>query len=322
MDKVQNAAVSDSTHRKDASRLQEYLNFCESLGINHVNMLPAQEDLLMAWATSYAGCFTGKTVGTKISAIRKEHKRRGLPWLGGAQLHQTIKGVEELRPQSSFRPKRAPVSIAMLMDLNKALSRSSGLDICIWAICLLSFFSQLRSGKLLPPTQHLEMFNPPESTAQNGAYNLHLPWLKTQKAHGDDVWIPCQEAPLDPIHAIHKHYIKNKLDLEHPIATHCNTHNRLVTLTRSKFIHWVNHILRATNKGYPCVTGHCFGIGGTTFYLVSGVPPDMVRKFGHWQSQAFSEYWHCLDYLGAIHIKLLLLDPGANCPQQRSLPKA
>ncbi|KAF8227796.1 hypothetical protein L208DRAFT_1294991 [Tricholoma matsutake] len=317
--------------RKDASRLQEYLNFCESLGINHANALPAQEDLLMAWATSYAGCFAGKTIGAKISAIRKEHERRGLPWLGGAQLHQTIKGVEELRPQSSFHPKRAPVSIAMLMDLNKALSRSSGLDICIRVICLLSFFSQLCSGKLLPPTQHLEKFNPrrwatfsdiAESTAQNGACNLHLPRSKTQKARGDNVWIPHQEVPLDPIHAIHKHYIKNKIDLEHPIATYRNTHNRLVTLTRSKFIHRVNQILWATNKGYPHVTGHCFRIGGTTFYLVSGIPPDMVRKFGRWRSQAFLEYWCCLDYLGAIHIELLPLDPGAHRLQQRSLPKA
>jgi hypothetical protein len=218
----------------------------------------------------------------------------------------------------------------MLIDLNEALSRTSGLDICVRAVCLLSFFAQLRSGELLPPTQNLEKFDPcrhatfshiAESTAQNGACNLHLPWSKTQKARGDDVWIPRQEAPLDPIHAIHKHYIKNKLEMNHPIAAYRDTHGTLVTLTRSKFIRRINQILRATNKRYPRITGHCFRIGGTTFYLVSGVPPDMVKKFGRWRSQAFLEYWRCLDYLGAIHIERLPLNPHAR-QQQRSLPKA
>jgi hypothetical protein len=136
-----------------------------------------------------------------------------LPWQGGERLRRIIKGVEELRPASSFCAKRAPVTILMLTDLNRGLSRTSGLNICVPAICLLSFFCQLHSGELLPPTQDLAKFKPhhhatfshiAESTADNGACNLHLPWSKTQKAQGDDMWIPRQEAPLDPIHAFHQ----------------------------------------------------------------------------------------------------------------------
>jgi len=131
------------------------------------------------------------------------------------------------------------------MDLNSALSRALGLNICVWAICLLSFFCQLHSGKLLPPTQDLKKFDPQhhalfshitESPTQNGTCNLHLLWLKTQKACRDNVWIPCQEAPLDPLHTIHKHYIKNKLQINHPIAAYWDSQGMLVTLTRSKFI--------------------------------------------------------------------------------------
>lgn len=242
---TQEAAVSRTTRAKDASRLREFLKFCEGLGIGSNDALPAKEDLLIAWASSYAGRLAGKTVNAKLLAIKKEHERQGLIWQGGALLRRTMKGVEELRPVSSFRSKRAPVTIPMLEDLNRGLSRSSGLDICIRAICLLSFFCQLRSGEILPPKQDLSEFNPhrhatfaniAESTAENGACNLHLPWSKTQKARGDDVWIPRQEALLDPIHAIHKHFIKNKLNINHPIAAYRNEHNNIVALTRSKFI--------------------------------------------------------------------------------------
>ncbi|KAF8236903.1 hypothetical protein L208DRAFT_1522999, partial [Tricholoma matsutake] len=90
-----------------------------------------------------------------------------------------------------------------------------------------------------------------ESMAENGACNLHLPWSKTQKARGDDVWIPCQEAPLDPIHAIHKHYIKNRLNIKHPIGAYRDAHDNIITLTRSKFVRCINRILRATGRGYP-----------------------------------------------------------------------
>ena len=163
MDKIkhmQEAAINKTTQAKDASRLREFLSFCEGLGIQNSNALPAGEDLLIAWASSYAGQLAGRTVGTKLLAIRKEHERRGLIWQGGNLLCSILKGVEELRPASSFCSKRAPVTISMLEDLDKGLSRSLGLDICIRAICLLSFFCQLRSGEVLPPTQDLGKFNP------------------------------------------------------------------------------------------------------------------------------------------------------------------
>jgi hypothetical protein len=140
---IQDAAVNITSQKKDASRLHEFLAFCKSLEIPAHNALPASEDMLVAWASSYAGRIVGKTVSTKISAIRKEHERRGIQWCRGECLCRTIKGVEALRPVSSFRAKRAPVTISMLEDMNRGFDKRSGLDICIRAVALLSFFCQL-----------------------------------------------------------------------------------------------------------------------------------------------------------------------------------
>jgi hypothetical protein len=111
---------------------------------------------------------------------------------------------------------------------------------------------------------------------------------------------------------MYKHFIKNDLRLHHPIAAYRDTGGNLVALTQSKFVQRINEILGNTKKNHPRISGHCFQIGGTTFYLISGVPPDMVKKFGRWRSQAFLEYWRCLDYLGAIHIEMLPLKPQAH----------
>ena len=117
LDKIrdtQEAAVNESTRRKDASRLSEFLSFCKGLGIRAEDALPAREEVLLAWASSYAGRLAGNTVGAKMSAIRKEHERRGIPWFGGNRLRSILKGVEELRPPSTFYNKRVPITISML----------------------------------------------------------------------------------------------------------------------------------------------------------------------------------------------------------------
>ncbi|KAF8801184.1 hypothetical protein BYT27DRAFT_7226947 [Phlegmacium glaucopus] len=266
INQAQGAAVSKSTQEKDASRLRDFLVFCEGLGIHNKHALPAREDLLIAWASSYAGQLAGKTVSAKISAVKKEHACRGLPWYGSEHLQLILKGVEGLRPPSSFFAKRSPI------------------------------LPPTKDVKKFDLTRHATFAHITESTATNGSCNLHLPWSKTQKARGDDVWIPRQEAPLDPIHALHKHFLKNRLLLSHPIAAY------------PKFIQRINQILQSSRQKYPRITGHCIRIGGTTFYLISGVPPDMVKKFGRWRSQAFLEYWCCLDYLGKIHLDMLPLN--------------
>jgi hypothetical protein len=272
----------------------EFLLLCEGLGTSNDSAL-LESSRSLGLILLRASCRKGSQ--NRNLSDQEGTRQAGVPMVVGEMPPKIVKGVKEMKPASSLR---AAVSIDMLTDLNRGLSRTSGLDNCVCAICLLSFFSQLRSGELLPPSEDLSNSNPrhhatfahiAESTAESGACCLHLPWSKTEKARGDDVWIPRQEAPLDPIHAIHKHFIKNNLELNHPISAYRNEQGTLVTLTRSKFIRRINDILRATNKGYHRITGHCFRTGGTAFYLGSGVPPDVVKRFGRWRSHAFLEYW-------------------------------
>jgi len=71
---VQEAAVSRSTQTKDMSQLREFLAFCEGLRIKNQDAFPASKDLLVGWASSYAGRLAGRMVGVKLLAIRKAHE--------------------------------------------------------------------------------------------------------------------------------------------------------------------------------------------------------------------------------------------------------
>jgi hypothetical protein len=128
---VEDKATSQCTQRKDDHRLRDYINFCSSIGISPAHALPALPDLIAAWASSFVGRLSGQTVSAKIGAVKKLHDRLGYPWEGTDRLRRIIKGIEQSRPMSSFRPKCAPVTIAMLLDIDRNLDRSDSRDICI-----------------------------------------------------------------------------------------------------------------------------------------------------------------------------------------------
>ncbi|PBK61670.1 hypothetical protein ARMSODRAFT_896561, partial [Armillaria solidipes] len=60
-----------------------------------------------------------------------------------------------------------------------------------------------------------------------------------------------------------------------------------------------------TEAGYDKLTGHCFRIGGTTFYLVMGINPDVVKAIGRWTSEAFKRYWRNVEQLGILYTEMM-----------------
>ncbi|KAE9405317.1 hypothetical protein BT96DRAFT_778849, partial [Gymnopus androsaceus JB14] len=52
-------------------------------------------------------------------------------------------------------------------------------------------------------------------------------------------------------------------------------HDELKVLTKATFLKCCNAIWSKHN--IPRMAGHCFRIGGTTHYLVQGIPPDVVK---------------------------------------------
>ncbi|KAG2145616.1 hypothetical protein BD769DRAFT_1416683 [Suillus cothurnatus] len=49
--------------------------------------------------------------------------------------------------------------------------------------------------------------------------------------------------------------------------------------------------------GLATSSGHSFRIGRTTEFLLSGVPPDIVKALGRWSFDSFLCYWRSPDFL-------------------------
>ena len=59
-------------------------------------------------------------------------------------------------------------------------------------------------------------------------------------------------------------------------------------MTRSIFLTRINNIV--SNQKLPKLLGHGIRVGSTLEYLLRGVPFDVVKAKGRWQSEAFKGY--------------------------------
>ncbi|KAJ3776709.1 hypothetical protein FB446DRAFT_635544 [Lentinula raphanica] len=301
-------AVSLKTRQRRFNDVVKFLDWAHAERLTISDVLPASENTLCNYAASLAGLVSGGTAKAKFSSLKSWTVLEGHRWLGADRLKKVLAGVDRATPASSFRAKRHPVLPKHLRALHDGLSHQSGLDVCVAAAAKVMMYGQLRSGEVLPSNsdvlkydslsmplaQHLGSVN------DSGSRCLFLPSTKTTHRRGDDVLIPVQNGRTDPVQALQDHFAINNVSNVDPLFSYLDERCVRRVLTLKVFLKRCNDIWKI--HGFPVMSGHCFRIGGTTHYLLSGINPDVVKVFGRWKSSAFLTYWRHLESLGSLHL--------------------
>jgi hypothetical protein len=298
--------------RKYANDIKRFHAFCDREQIPAKFRLPASEFLLCSFAACDAGVLSGTTAQNRISAVKAWHIINGARWFGGLRLNYVLNGVQNLTPADSHRPPRPPVTKLMLEVLDRHLSHTDTLDVCILAATKTALWGQCRLAEILSPTatkcpptakllltlrSHLQ----PACTA-SGSRMLHLAQTKKLGRKGEDIILCRQYGASDPIDALELHLSINVFGDDLPIFSYL-TASGVCFLTRAKLLEKCNHIW--TRYGLPSCSGHSFRIGGTTELLISRVPPDIVKTMGRWTSDSFLRYWRSLEAVVPLHVEYL-----------------
>lgn len=301
---------AEVSRTRNLAAVRQFKMFVRELKLPDEYSCPAEEDLLCAYAASLRGTQAGSTVRAKISAIKGWHLRQGEYWRGGDKLKRVLKGVDQSTPASSHRVPRKPVTWDMLRVLHDDLDLNSGMDACVLALATMAMFGQLRLGEITPSSGNqskIKDFSFP--TIQNisgptsvmGSRKIHLPKSKTSQNRGEDIILAKQKGRADPIKALLRHLKINKLHDCDLISTFRDEMGRRRIMTKKMFLSRCNNVW--VGHGIERITGHSFRIGGTTFFLVMGIKPDVVKVLGRWKSDAFLRYWRSLDALASQHIE-------------------
>ncbi|KAF9030724.1 hypothetical protein BDZ89DRAFT_949451 [Hymenopellis radicata] len=87
------------------------------------------------------------------------------------------------------------------------------------------------------------------------------------------------------------------------LASFIDERGQRKVLTKRAFLLRCNEIW--LKEGLSRLTGHSFRIGGTTYFLLKGKDPNVVKALGRWSSDAFLRYWRQLDQLGIMYIEMM-----------------
>lgn len=298
-------SLDEGTRNGYGAGLLRFTQFCDLHKVPEAERMPASEVLLSAFAASAGGITTESCLNNWMAALHYWHTINGATWNGRDMLHQTRQGVKKLVPISAKRAKRPPVTMDHLLSLRNGLDLTDAFDIAVWAIACVSFWSCCRLGELTIPSVNGFDFNKHVSrtaglrfakTPEGVEYaTLHIPYSKTTQNLGADISITARPGdPTCPISAL-RHHMKANTDIppRAPFFSYETEEGLYSPITKGWFMARCNAVWIAC--GLPEMPGHSFRIGGATYLLLLGTPPDMVAVQGRWKSRAFLEYWRDID---------------------------
>ncbi|KAJ7668534.1 hypothetical protein DFH06DRAFT_1038988, partial [Mycena polygramma] len=302
-EKTLRAAIGHGSWTNYGGGLARFQEFCDNEDIPEFARMPASEELVSLFISSWAGRASRSIVDTWVSAVRAWHIVHGAEWQMGTHLRFIKNGVSKLVPESSKRPPRPPVSNRHMAALHNHLDMSNTFDSAVLACADSGYFGCNRLGELLPisstsfdPTRFATRENVSFGTDNHGIhfYDIKAPWTKTTGFEGASLLVS-EQAELDPISTMHHHLVINRAVPDSSPLFSFQTAKGWSVLTKDLFLTRCNEIW--TDSSLPCMTGHSFRIGGATEMLARGIPPEIVAKQGRWRSDAFLIYWRRIELI-------------------------
>ena len=254
--------------------------------------------ILKSFVSKLAGIYSASAITNYVAAVRAWHVVHGVAWeAGGLELETIIKGAKQMAPLTSTRQKREPVTVEFIEKVHQHLSDTDPRDVAIFACLTSAFWSTARLGELT--VKNLSAFNPEahvkrsdvgESVDRKGlkTTTIHVPKTKANGIEGESLYWARQEGASDPESALLKHFEVNNPAAESHLFSYIDKKGAVVPLTKPTFIKRLNEAAAAANLKRK--HGHSIRIGSTLEYLLRGLPFDVMKAKGRWNSDAFHRY--------------------------------
>jgi hypothetical protein len=215
--------------------------------------------------------------------------------MNAPEMKAALDGAAVLAPPSSRRPKRSPLTVAVIASLATKFDFTKPLDAAVFACLTTTFYCAARLGEFTVPS--LKAFipevhvKPSDIRRDQDRHGFRVTVFKLPRTKssltGEDVFWSVQEGISDPQAALATHFAVNNPPADQPLFSWRHP-NGLRPLTKSEFLKRIN--LAASELGIESLKGHGIRIGATLEYLLRGVPFDVVKSIGRWSSESFLLY--------------------------------
>ncbi|KIJ09900.1 hypothetical protein PAXINDRAFT_86812, partial [Paxillus involutus ATCC 200175] len=288
----------DSTKELYGTGLLVFHFHCDLNNIPEPERCPIAHTTLLVFLSSCAGVYSGSTISNYAASIHAWHLLHGHPWtVGQNELKLTLQGASHLAPRASKRPKCPPMTIDDIKAIRAFLDLDDPGDVTVYACMVIIFYSVARLGEFtvtaiskFDPAKHVTHQNVFFLMDQNGlpVIKIALPSMKCAPEGEDVQCAPQRNYVSDPEAALKRHFSINPAPSNAHLFAWRHPKSGLRPLSRTHFISRITPI--AKQCGLADLKGHSLWIGGTLFYLLKGIPFDVVKVMGRWAGEAFVLY--------------------------------
>ena len=272
--------------------------FCDKRNIEEKHRAPVHHTVLASFISTLAGTYGGSSIRNYVYGIRAWHLIHGIRWsVNEDELDALFAAGKKIAPKESRKEQKKPWTLEYLSNICSHLDLDDPKDAAILACVTTAFWGTARLGEVTVPK--LSGFDPARhvkpADVQQGVRDrndleetvIFLPWTKAAKEKGETIFWAKQNGITDPKAALNNHLrINNPPEDSHLFSFKHKNERR--PMTRSIFLTRINKI--ATENRLTKLPGHGIRIGSTLEYLLRGVPFDVVKAKGRWQSEAFLGY--------------------------------
>ena len=273
---------------------QAFLQFCQDINVPPVPLTQINLGRYIAFLSRRL-CFS--SVRQYLNAVRLMHLNAGHknPLQDNWYVASILKGVKRVKGDKSIQ--KLPITLDILSMIACKLDMSSSFDRVFWTTCIVGFYSFFRKSNLL--VQNIGSFDPNRHLCasdvefQSDGAVLTVRWSKVIQFRERTLRIPlprlkhslfcpskallglCLSCPTGDSPAPLFRYLDNGLP---------------VVLTQAKFVSKLRQSL--SELGFPAdrYSGHSFRRGGAQFALQCGLPVELIKLQGDWNSNAYERY--------------------------------
>ena len=272
--------------------------FCDEKDIEEEHRAPVNPTVLASFISNLVGTYGGDAIRNYVYGVRAWHIIHSLNWkVNNNEVEALLKAGKKLSPKESRSMEKKPWTVKYLSDICNKLVKDDPRDAAVLACLTTAFWGTARVGEVTVP--NLQAFNPTVHVKpSNVEYNVQdrngleetvffIPWTKVGKEKGEKIFWAKQLGIVDPQEALANHIRLNNPPTEgHLFAFKHKKEMR--PMTRAVFLNRIAKIVNDNNL--EKLPGHGIRVGSTLEYLLRGIPFEVVKAKGRWQSEAFKGY--------------------------------
>ena len=291
-------AHAPSTQTNMTAHARSFRNFCEQYSLCTFPVSLESISLYVAYLVAHRRAYG--TILNHISSLKHFHQLAGyeLTWSSDYRFTLLLRGAKRFLGQAVSR--KSAITPHILYGMFVLFDFSLPLHAAMWALFLVAFFTLLRKSNLVadnPQDISSKVITRADLVFTDSGAQIFVRATKTIQFQQRALTLPLPSISGSrscPVAALRHHLALNPGSGSTPLFSVLSG-SQLHPITYRQFSVFLSKVISQLHLDPSFFSPHSFRRGGATFAFDCGLPPEIIKCLGDWQSDAYLLYLELSD---------------------------